>query len=645
MTKVKVIEIRKYVIIISLLFAILMMTAVSASDNTTENGNIPIEYQELQTDDYDPFYLVIGADVEEHMQVYGESEIAKEQYIYRPITSNENDTRQTTYFTNTVVNRTSNGNATIIISGNENITGQIYFSFLKTPLNLTDGKVKYDFNGLERGHYSFKYYYTGNEEYKDGIGEMEFVIPSIITQLTLENDNIEMYYKDGTFLKAFLKDQRGKALENKDIRFEINGVRYWRNTDENGSASIRINLNPGSYNITTFYRGSLSTAGNLTCANITILPTITGNDITKLYRNKTQYNVNVTDNKGNALVNQSVKFNINGVFYNRTSNENGTATLNINLPHGTYIITAENMNDGSKTSNIIEVLPTIISEDLIKIYKNDSQFYVKALKTDGSPLANTNLTFNINGVFYNRTTDVNGKTKLNINLIPGTYIITTENPYDNCKVSNTIIVTPYLFTEDLTKYYKNASRFNAKLVDSNYNPQANREITFTVNGNEYKRTTNNNGEASLAINLTPGEYEITTKNSEYEVKNKITVLPTLIDLHENNITIDLDKKEKYEVCVLDGRGNPYPNQTVTFRYIFSHVTKNVDVKTDENGIAGFAGTHVNQYNPIEIEYNGYSISNNNVLFRKYPEMVIRDLPEYWQIEKIRKELYWIRKFV
>lgn len=594
-----------------------MVSAVSASDNATENGNIPIEYEELQIDDYDPAYFAIGAYVEYPMNEFNESGIAEEQYTYMQIASSENDTRQSTGFKNTVVNRTFDGNATIIISGNENITGQIYFSFLKAPLNLTDGKVQYNLNGLERGHCSFKYYYTGNDQYKDGVGTMEFVIPSIITQLTLENDNIEMYYKDGTSLKAFIKDQSGKALKNKSICFEINGVRYFRNTDENGSASIKLNLNPGNYNIVAFYTGSLSTAGNLTHGNITILPTIIGQDITKLYRNKTQYNVNVTDNKGNALANQSVNLNINGVFYNRTTNENGTATLNINLPHGTYTITAENPNDRSKISNTIKVLPTIISKDLIKIFKNNSQFYVEALKTDGSPLADTNLTFNINGVFYKRTTDSNGKTKLNINLIPGTYIITTENPYDNCKVSNTIIVTPYLFTTDLTKYYKNASRFSAKLVDSNYNPQANKEITFIINGVEYKRTTDNNGEASIGINLKPGEYEITTKNSEYNVNNKITVLPTLIDPHENNVTINSDKNEKYEVCVLDGNGNPCPNQTVTFRY----VNEKVDVKTDENGIAGFEGIRINQYNTIEIEYNGYSISNNDVQFRKHPYIV------------------------
>lgn len=377
-----------------------MVNTVSASDNATEKENIPIEYEKLQIDDYDPTYYVIGSYIEYPMYEFNESEIAEEQYTYTQIASSENDTRQSTGFKNTIVNRTVDGNATIIISGNKNITGQIYFSFLKTPLNLTDGKVQYNLNGLERGHYSFKYYYTGNDQYKDGVGTMEFVIPSIITQLTFENDNIEMYYKDGTSLKAFLKDQNGKSLKNKSICFEINGVSYLRNTDENGSASIKLNLNPGKYNIVALYTGSLSTAGNLTHANITILPTIIGQDITKLYRNKTQYNVNITDNKGNALANQSVKLNINGVFYNRTTNENGTATLNINLPHGTYTITAENPNDGSKISNTIKVLPTIISKDLIKIFKNDSQFYVEALKTDGSPLADTNLTFNINGVFY-----------------------------------------------------------------------------------------------------------------------------------------------------------------------------------------------------------------------------------------------------
>ena len=482
-------------------------------------------------------------------------------------------------------------------------------------MNITDGRVEYNITGLKRGIYSFEYYYySGNDNFKDGARPVSFTIPSTSSPITVEENNIKMYYKDGTSIKIFIEDNWGTILKNKTVYFDINDVQYKRVTNENGSASIKLNLNPGNYDIIAFYSGSVTTSGNLTHINVTILPTITGQNITKIYKNGTQYTVNAIDNEGNPLVNQTVQFNVNGVHYNRTTDDNGTARSNINLGQGTYIITAENLNTEDETSNIIKILPTIISEDLIKVYKNNSQFIIKALKTDGSPLTNTNITFNINGVFYNRTTDSNGNAKLNITLEPGRYIITTENPNDECKLSNTIIVTPYLFTQDLTKYYKSSSRFTCKLIDSNYNPQANSEIIFIINQVEYKRNTNSNGEASIGINLQPGEYEITTKSSQYETTNNIAILPTIIDLNEANITINSDKERKYNVTILDGNGNPFSNQTVIFRY----ANEKVDVLTDSNGIASFEGKRINQYNPIEIEYNGYSITNYNVLFKKYP---------------------------
>ena len=90
----------------------------------------------------------------------------------------------------------------------------------------------------------------------------------------------------------------------------------------------------------------------------------------------------------------------------------------------------------------------------------------------------------------------------------------------------------------------------------------------------------------------------------------------MLEIIQENVLL-ADKNKKYEVCVLDGNGNPCPNQTVTFRY----VNEKVDVKTDENGIAGFEGIRINQYNTIEIEYNGYSISNKDVQFKMYPYTV------------------------
>ena len=48
------------------------------------------------------------------------------------------------------------------------------------------------------------------------------------------------------------------------------------------------------------------------------------------------------------------------------------------------------------------------------------------------------ITFNINGVFYTRTTNNQGITKLNINLQAGKYIITSS--YNGLNVANTVTV-------------------------------------------------------------------------------------------------------------------------------------------------------------------------------------------------------------
>ena len=431
-----------------------MISAVSANENAS---NIPIEFKDLTPETNEDEYYVTGA-YEKYPTLKFDENRLSEEYWVGGILYKENSTSPNTTYKNSVFNRSIDGNATIQIALNKNATGLIYFSFLNgTPIELKNGSVQYKLTDLKRGHYTFSYYYSGDDNYNDGVSNMDFVIPSLTTSITLNNDNITMFYKDGTKLEAELKDQWGTPLTNRNVSFTINGVKYQRQSNENGTASINLNTNPGKYDIITHYSGSTSTAGNISYSTLTVLPTITGEDITKIYKNGTQYYVTALSSNGTPLANKTINFNINGVFYNRTTDANGSARLNINLISGDYIITAKNLNDNCTISNNITVKPTIISDDLIKIYKNESQFNVQALTTNGTPLANKNLTFNINGVFYNRTTDSEGNAKLNINLNPGTYIITTQNPNDKSKISNTITVTPYLFTADLVKYYKSSS--------------------------------------------------------------------------------------------------------------------------------------------------------------------------------------------
>ena len=216
------------------------------------------------------------------------------------------------------------------------------------------------------------------------------------------------------------------------MTFEINGVNYTRISDENGTAKMAINLNPGNYTIKTIFNGT--TVEN----TITVLPTLIAENLVKYFRNASQFYITLIDGQGKAVSGVNITLNINGVFYNRLTNENGTAKLNINLEPGEYILTAIDPLTGLMMSYTISVLPTLNATDLEMKYMDGSTFNATVLDDQGNPLANAKVTFNINGVFYTRTTDSNGIAKLNIRLMAGEYIITSE--YEGMRIANTITV-------------------------------------------------------------------------------------------------------------------------------------------------------------------------------------------------------------
>ncbi|MCR5027549.1 MAG: right-handed parallel beta-helix repeat-containing protein [Methanobrevibacter sp.] len=339
----------------------------------------------------------------------------------------------------------------------------------------------------------------------------------------LEAPSVILYYKNGTKFVVSLT-QNGTAVANETVIVTLNGVNMTRKTNENGTAGITINLNSGAYDVTVYYEGSEKYDPAKVDSFITVLSTVAGKDVTKIYRNGTQYFATFVDKEGKLLANGTeVTFNINGVIYARKTNEIGTAKLNLNLEQGTYILTAINPITGEMAANNITILPTIKdNKDVVKYYRNETQYVVTLVGEDGNVVgAGEKVTFNINGVFYTRTTNSSGQAKLNLNLQPGEYIITAE--YKNCKVANNISILPVLSAEDLTKQYGTKDPFVANLIDGQGNPLANTTVTFNINGVFYNRTTNSTGQAKLNINLMPGEYIITSSYNDENIANTVKI--------------------------------------------------------------------------------------------------------------------------
>ena len=364
-------------------------------------------------------------------------------------------------------------------------------------------------------------------------------------------EDLSMYYKNGSRYEVSIY-QDGKIInsQNNDSKviFNVNGVNYTKEL-VNGKAFIGINLNPGNYTITTFYHytDGLATKTN----NIEVLSTIQANDVVKFFRNGTQYYAKFLDGCGSPLVNASVIFNINGVFYKKQTDDNGMAKLNINLRPGVYILTAMHPDALMYGSNIT-VLSTILANDVVKFFRNGTQYCAKFLDGCGSPLVNASVTFNINGVLYKKQTDYEGVARLNINLFPGKYILTAMHP-DGLMYGYNITVLSTIHGDDIVKFFRNGTQYCAKFLDGCGSPLVNASVIFNINGVFYKKQTDDNGMARLNIDLFPGEYILTAIHLNGE--EKANIIKVLTTISAEDISLIENKSGVFVLKTHDGARN------------------------------------------------------------------------------------------
>ena len=435
---------------------------------------------------------------------------------------------------------------------------------------IKDGKAVMDLpSDLGPGEHTVDVSYPGNDKYAPISNSTTVDVPEI--DVTNTNDQLVVDVPDDATGDVIV------TIDGKDYVVPI----------KDGKAVVDISdLPAGEHDVKVTYPGDDKYAPRTveTTINKTSDLIITAPDVVKYYRGPDRFIVYFKDSDGNNVDGLTVKITINGVTYERTSKD-GKASLPLNVPSGNYTVKVEFAGTSEykpQTLNAnVEVLPTIYAKDVLKVFRNGTQYYALFLDGEGNPLANTDVTFNIHGVFYTRTTNASGWAKLNINIEPGKYILTAMNPVTGEMKSNNITVFTLIESSDLVKYNRNGTQFVIRVrgEDGNW-AKAGETVTFNIHGVFYTRQTNETGHIKLNINIEPGEYIITSYYKDCAESNKITVLPRLIT---SDVVMKYGAGSKFIVKTLDPQGNIAPNQEVSFN-LHGLLYKRTTNSTGEAGI-------------------------------------------------------------
>ena len=316
--------------------------------------------------------------------------------------------------------------------------------------------------------------------------------------------------------------------------------------------------------------------------------TLKAPNVNMYYRDGHKFSVALKD-ENKAIGNAKVKISINGADYNRITDSKGTASINLNLKSGNYIVITtfdgDNRYEKQSVKSKVNIKSTIKCNDFTKFYKNTACYCSKFYDKNGQLLKGTAVKFKLNSKTYSVKTDNLGVGSLKIDLKPGTYRISSINPKTTETIIKTITIKSLIGSNDLTMTYDDESRFNVKIYNCYGKASPNKKITLKVNKKTYTKTTNNYGIASLPIDLEAGSYTITTEFDGLKKTNKIVVKPLIKHSLFSHITLI----------------PAYVN--VTNQYVF-HNSAYV-LKTGKNGIIRMPK---NELFTIQIDENEYLFS-------------------------------------
>ncbi|MDO5819837.1 MAG: chitobiase/beta-hexosaminidase C-terminal domain-containing protein [Methanobrevibacter sp.] len=286
--------------------------------------------------------------------------------------------------------------------------------------------------------------------------------------------------------------------------------------------------------------------------------------------------------------------------------------FNPRVVNGTVNFTAAGyVNVTRNVSITVLVMPTtLVSSDVVKYYLNGTQWVARLLDVSGNPLAGKRLYFKVGNGGYNITTDDDGYAVLDINFNPrvvnGTVNFTAAG-YVNVTKDVTITVLPMptsIVSTSFAQHYLNVNDWVARLLDIEGHPLANKRLRFNVGGNEYNRTTNAEGYASLSINLMPQVYDGTVSFSENNYGNSSKSIIIMVwngtgklitSISANSFQKMYQENKTLSAALIDGMHRPISNKTLV-------------LLANNQSFSGVTDSSGNAYFDIDLLPGNYSAS-------------------------------------
>lgn len=301
----------------------------------------------------------------------------------------------------------------------------------------------------------------------------------------------------------------------------------------------------------------------------------------------------LTDESGKPIKGAEIVWSFWGSLVDRLiTDDDGVTVLTHTDTHENILVEAK--YEGVKSLNLnyagdvdsIEVDYPQFEKDTIFTYVTNESSVTFTLKNKlNTVIGNANVTYIVDGVESTAVTDGNGSFILN-NLIGEVDVYVSYNGSDNYSASSDFFYLDFpkiktqIIADNITVGYKKGKL--SIVLKGNGKPLSNQTLYVVLNGKEYFPVTNNNGEATIDLSLTPNVYLVQIYYDE-DAKHNASETKSLITVVDDRIKTSLTSKD---ITIAYGSDN---NLIISFKANgkpLSNVKVNVNGQnklTDKNG--------------------------------------------------------------